>query len=172
MVELNPTKSEEYHHRYYVEHREALSSQQRAYAKARLIGPDGDHVRSLRRERVRLYRLRKPDVFKRQSRESRERLRAEVFSAYGDRCDCCGETSKAFLTLDHVNRDGNKHRAMFGGRKGCSSRQIFLDLKRRGWPKDGFRILCMNCNWATRFGAECPHTQFVPEQHRAFLSVV
>jgi hypothetical protein len=32
-----------------------------------------------------------------------------------------------------------------------------LELKRQNWPQDGYRVLCMNCNWATSRGRTCPH---------------
>ena len=80
--------------------------------------------------------------------------------AYGGHCVCCGETAAEFLTLDHVNRDGAAHRAAFGGRGVATSLQIYADLRRRGWPQDSYRLLCMNCNFAkSRFGGICPHEQ-------------
>lgn len=73
-----------------------------------------------------------------------------MLDAYGRKCVCCGETEEAFLTLEHVNRDGAAHRRQVQG-------AIYWDLKRRGWPKDGYTVLCMNCNWARRNGDPCPH---------------
>ena len=86
-------------------------------------------------------------------------LRLEMIAAYGGHCMCCGETAEPFLALDHVNGDGKAHRlslAKSGGRGG-RSRDVYRDLKRRGWPQDGYRLLCVNCNFATRYGQECPH---------------
>lgn len=37
-------------------------------------------------------------------------LRAEVLTAYGGMCVCCGETSLQFLTIDHVFGDGHSDR--------------------------------------------------------------
>lgn len=79
-------------------------------------------------------------------------IRAEALAQYGGQCACCGEQEDAFLALDHARRDGNAHRARVGGQAG-----VYRDLKRRGWPTDGYRLLCHNCNMATRFGAICPH---------------
>src|ERR1700690_1237472 len=43
--------------------------------------------------------------------DRRKREKDAVFAAYGGYvCACCGEMEKAFLTLDHLNNDGNKHR--------------------------------------------------------------
>src|SRR5689334_14898203 len=50
------------------------------------------------------------------SKNYKNKLRDMVFEAYGDSCVCCGETNPLFLTLDHINNDGNKHRReLFGG---------------------------------------------------------
>lgn len=40
----------------------------------------------------------------------RQRIKQKVFDHYGERCACCGETERLFLTLDHVNNDGAEHR--------------------------------------------------------------
>jgi hypothetical protein len=61
---------------------------------------------------------------------------------------------EAFLTIEHLNRDGAEHRRQLNSGGGSS---VWRDLRRRGWPKDGYTILCWNCNLATRFGELCPH---------------
>lgn len=152
-----PEQNAPYMRDYYQKNKEVLLEKQSAYAKERLQGPDGDHVRALRRVRVQKSRERNPLQWRRYNAESRARLKSEMFAAYGDSCACCGENREKFLTLDHINRDGAAHRRALSGSRTGSTRQVLLDLRRRGWPKEGFRVLCMNCNWATRFGAECPH---------------
>lgn len=84
--------------------------------------------------------------------ESRRKIREEMIEAYGGRCACrwCPETNHEFLTLDHVNGDGKEHRKKVGS-------HAYADLRRRGWPQDGYRLLCWNCNAMTRFGRVCPH---------------
>jgi hypothetical protein len=83
-----------------------------------------------------------------------EKLKTEMIRAYGGRCTCCGEARMVFLTIEHTKRDGAAHRSALGNGGGAS---VWRDLRKRGWPKEGFTILCWNCNMATRFGAECPH---------------
>lgn len=82
----------------------------------------------------------------------RAKLRAELIDAYGGRCACerCPETNPAFLTLEHVDGDGKAHRAVAGS-------HTYADLRRRGWPQEGYTLLCWNCNAATRWGRTCPH---------------
>jgi transposase-like protein/predicted DNA-binding protein YlxM (UPF0122 family) len=79
-------------------------------------------------------------------------LKDEAFAAYGNQCSCCGETIKAFLTLDHVFDDGNEHRKVAGNTYG-----VYRWLKANGWPTDRFRLLCVNCNFGRCRYTCCPH---------------
>lgn len=73
--------------------------------------------------------------------------------AYGGRiCSCCGETTVAFLTLDHINGCGLAQRKIEG-----SGSTNYRRLIKQGFPA-GFRVLCFNCNCGRRVnGGECPH---------------
>jgi len=99
-----------------------------------------------------------PEAAQRLARESgrrnRERLRSELIEAYGGKCACekCPETNQAFLTLEHVGGGGREHRKQVGS-------HAYADLRRRGYPKDGYTLLCWNCNAASRFTGVCPHMQ-------------
>lgn len=86
------------------------------------------------------------------SAKTRQRVRDQMIEAYGSKCACvnCPETDTAFLTLDHINGDGKQHRAKVGS-------HTYTDLRRQGWPQDGYRLLCWNCNGMTRGGRTCPH---------------
>ena len=78
-------------------------------------------------------------------------LREGVIKEYGKKCRCCGVIEIEFLTIDHINGGGNKHRKEIG------ESNMYKWLKKQGFPKEGFQILCMNCNWATRNKGICPH---------------
>ncbi len=99
-----------------------------------------------------------PETAQRQSRESqariRQRNRDELLAAYGGKCACekCPETNPTFLTLEHVNRDGKQHRKAVGS-------HTYADLRRRGYPQEGYTLLCWNCNAGSRFTGVCPHMQ-------------
>jgi hypothetical protein len=89
--------------------------------------------------------------------DRRKRIKDAVFAAYGGYvCVCCGETERAFLTLDHVNNDGNKHRKDIVGRKHFAGAHTYGWLVKQGFPS-GFQVLCMNCNWGKRLNGVCPH---------------
>lgn len=88
----------------------------------------------------------------------RAAIRDEVFSAYGGyRCACCGEEEKKFLTIDHVNNDGAKHRKELGTLIGRGGTAFQSWLRKNEFPP-GFQVLCYNCNCGkARNGGICPH---------------
>jgi hypothetical protein len=87
-----------------------------------------------------------------------DRLRQHVLAAYGHRCACCGETAAEFLAVDHVEGRGGEELKHLG----VSGRGFYLWLKRRGFPRDRFRLLCHNCNSARGLYGYCPHERNVP----------
>src|SRR5215475_10012338 len=83
-----------------------------------------------------------------------KKTRADVLTAYGGRCACCGETESMFLCIDHVDNDGAAHRRAMNNNGGTS---MYTWLKARGYP-EGFRVLCHNCNIGRHInGGRCPH---------------
>jgi hypothetical protein len=88
-------------------------------------------------------------------KEYRRRLRIEVLSHYSKgipTCTCCGEAEYEFLTIDHMVRgQGPEHR-----RAGIASKHLLHWLRKNGFPS-GFRVLCMNCNFAMGVHGYCPH---------------
>ena len=82
-------------------------------------------------------------------------LRDKAFTAYGGyECSCCGELHREFLTIDHVGGGGAAHRREIGR----APYALFLWMKRNGYP-DGFRVLCMNCNFSLGIHGYCPHEE-------------
>ena len=79
----------------------------------------------------------------------RRKRRKQVLDHYGGKCVCCGETIYEFLTFDHINGGGNKHRKEI---KGPMERW----LKINNYPKE-FQVLCYNCNSAKGHHGKCPH---------------
>ena len=117
-----------------------------------------DKEYSQKNREKRIARAKAWNAANRGGRSDRERkrniqLREDMFNAYGRECKCCGEKVPQFLTIDHIARNGKAHRKELGG----SGAVFLIALKRLGWPKEGIQILCMNCNFATRYGQSCPH---------------
>jgi len=95
------------------------------------------------------------------ARNYRRREREQLIAAYGGECVCCGETSFEFLTIDHTNGDGAAHRKSLGGRESYGSRNFHRWLRENNYPKDGYRLLCYNCNCAIGAYGYCPHVEEV-----------
>lgn len=83
-----------------------------------------------------------------------QKLRLEALKYYsgGDpKCSCCGESQLEFLTLDHIDGSGAEER-----KNVKSGRNTAYLAKKRGYPP-GYRVLCMNCNFALGMSGYCPH---------------
>src|SRR5688572_13317459 len=87
-------------------------------------------------------------------KEKRLALRQEVLAAYGGACVCCGETITQFLAIDHIDGKGAEHRRRHGL---ATSTSMYAWLKRNGFPRDNYQVLCHNCNNAKGFYGACPH---------------
>lgn len=109
------------------------------------------------RERSQRWKLKNRDKWLEQMRKAslkqRVTLRSEMISAYGSKCNCCGESIPQFLELDHIDNDGNCDRK----ENGCGVK-LLGRLKKQGWPKKRYQLLCSNCNQGKqRNGGICPH---------------
>jgi hypothetical protein len=82
------------------------------------------------------------------------RERERCLSHYGGACACCGEDRYEFLSFDHVDGGGNRHRKQLGSKAGKITRWLI----KSGFP-EGFRVLCHNCNQALGHYGYCPHAQ-------------
>lgn len=99
-------------------------------------------------------------------KDRRQRLKLAVFSAYGGaQCACCKETHLEFLTIDHINGDGAEHRRTLAtergwtsGARGMTGQRFYFWLQQNNYP-EGFRVLCLNCNFSLGHFGYCPHTR-------------
>jgi hypothetical protein len=69
------------------------------------------------------------------------------------RCECCGESYIEFLTIDHIDGGGERHRKSIGRRAGY---EFYIWLIKNGFP-NGYRVLCLNCNTSIGLYGYCPH---------------
>ena len=80
-------------------------------------------------------------------------MKKRVIVGYGGCCECCGINDYRFLTVDHKNNDGVKHRKQYRG-------SINSFIIKNKFPNE-FRVLCFNCNCAREhYGGKykiCPH---------------
>lgn len=101
---------------------------------------------------------RNPERNRKHTLDSLKRLKQQTFTAYGDRCACCGEAEVKFLSIHHINGGGSKHRQALGRRGGT---RFYSWLRLQGYPS-GYQVLCHNCNQALGNYGFCPHHPNIP----------
>lgn len=118
------------------------------------------HVKKRRREYGKLYMriYRKNNIIYKQKSNKRNRERGQelkliVYNHYNNKCQCCGESVEDFLTIDHINNDGNQQRLKIN-----SGLPFYKWIIKNNFPDD-LRILCFNCNYGRKKnkGKLCPH---------------
>ena len=85
--------------------------------------------------------------------------RDALYKHYGNKCACCGETESMFLSIDHINNDGAKHRKELWtlASRRSSGTHLYKWIIKNNYPAN-FQLLCMNCNTGKhRNGGTCPH---------------
>jgi hypothetical protein len=131
-------------------HEEDLAARRKRYAD------DADH-REKQLKHSRDWHAAHPGHNAAYCRRQRLELLNEVIAAYGGACICCGETEPNFLTIDHIFNDGAKHQRSLG-LKGKAGIHMYRALKKAGFPRDRYRLMCFNCNCGRqRNGGTCPH---------------
>lgn len=123
------------------------------------------------RRRKRLYeeflkqRINPISVAKRNEshRQDTKRRKRQMIEAYGGCCICCGEDTSEFLTIDHKTKEARKADRHKGG-SNISGMALYSKLRRAGWPKNDYQLLCMNCNFARGKFGECPHQKSLSER--------
>ena len=92
---------------------------------------------------------------KRKAREKECRILCLKYYSNSDvpYCRCCGEKTIEFLTLDHINGGGRKHRKEIG------SNNYYRWLVKN--KPEIIQILCYNCNCSKGHFGHCPHEKKV-----------
>jgi len=75
-------------------------------------------------------------------RQLNRRHKLEFVVGYDGECVICGETNWEFLCVDHINGGGRQHMKSLG-KRGIG---FYIWLKKQGYPKEEYRLLCLNCN--------------------------
>lgn len=99
------------------------------------------------------FRARNVESLKEYRRRVNRELKIGALNAYSSVCKCCGEDEVAFLTIDHIDGNGKKHREQIGRKGGAD---FYRWLKQHSFPV-GFQVLCFNCNVAKHTCGICPH---------------
>ena len=77
------------------------------------------------------------------------------YSGNPPKCACCKEKGVKFLSIDHINNDGNIQRKKQGHGGGDHT---YRWIVKNNFPK-GFQVLCYNCNQAKGIYGKCPHKE-------------
>lgn len=135
---------------YCIQHLERVNTYAKQYAARRYMNPT---YRMAKLAKRRAYLATIVEHQREYRTKYWQRLRAKCFE--GRYCVCCGENNPVFLTIDHINGDGN-HRRRTGKRLHQGNTTLYARLVKYGWPSD-LQVLCYNCNCAKKQNAYCPH---------------
>lgn len=166
------------HRNYMKEWNKCNPDKVKQHSKNKYAAMKADPLRAARQKEYiknwqHAYRINNPDKIKSYQRaryqanlEKRRtyarnwnwKLKLETIAAYGGHCVCCGEDTPEFLSIDHINNDGNleRKRGADGIRRPICGHKSYVRLRQQGWPSH-VQLLCFNCNCAKGFFGECPH---------------
>jgi hypothetical protein len=145
----DPEQKRAYNKAYYEKHKDELLPKIRVRVKKW----EQEH-REQRAETCRRQRRNDPERHNGYQKTARLRLKTEVMGRLGGCCACCGETQLEFLAVDHINGDGARHRQQYQRGSG----QLYREVKKMGFPKHIFQVLCHNCNFSKYLGkGVCVH---------------
>jgi len=85
------------------------------------------------------------------NKKAYQKRRSNDLGLVGVSCECCETTIPEFLAVDHITGGGGKLRKAAGG-----GSNLIRGIVKSG-EVTGLRVLCHNCNNATRYGRICPH---------------
>ena len=139
----------EYNKKYHLENRDKILARKRELHKEKY---KDSKFRTKHAERNSKYYYRNQEKVKARNLERLRKARVKVWEHYGDKCQCCGETERAFFALDHINNDGGKQRKG----NGLTGYHFYAWVVKNNFPDD-LQILCHNCNHAKHFQDICPH---------------
>lgn len=104
------------------------------------------------------FKERDPEGWKEYNRRAsmayRHELKHRLIEAYGGFCTCCGLVIEEFLTFDHMDGNGRRHRQE---NRLTAGGAWFLWLWNGGELRKRIRLYCFNCNCSKGFLGYCPH---------------
>lgn len=147
----HPKQARETQRKWIERNREHFYALQRKWNK--------EHTEKVKESREK-YRLAHPEDANEQAKHYRKTHREQrsshykltrdfVLAHYGNKCSCCGESTREFLGIDHINGKIPEQKHL-GGQSLCAW------LIKNNFP-EGFQVLCHNCNCAKGFYGICPH---------------
>lgn len=140
-------------HLYYVSHRKERIFKTTQYNKTSPVYKNYLKEKDAKIKEVHAEYRNSPEYQIKMKRYNRD-VKEKIINHYGGKCKCCGEKILDFLTIDHINNDGNVHRKELK-QKGITNMYHFI-VKHK-YPSY-FQILCFNCNVSKRINyGKCVH---------------
>lgn len=96
------------------------------------------------------------DYARPRAKKSYNKTKQQYFEAYGNCCQCCGETNPLFLTQEHILENRKEHRQRLGNIN-KSVICLMRDALKTDVTRTKFGLLCYNCNCSASHGIVCPH---------------
>jgi hypothetical protein len=145
--------------RYRERNREKFNQRMRDWREANR-SKDREHKREHRNRKIangtpeEVAALRAAESAK--TKRNQDRCRDQVYNAYGGyRCNCCNETERMFLSIDHMDNNGAEERK--SGKYNGGGSAFYNWLRKNNFPV-GYQVLCMNCQVGKhKNGGVCPH---------------
>jgi transposase-like protein len=98
--------------------------------------------RELYNKQSRIRYFKNPQKFHAVVNKARKQVRIDMLIAYGGKCCSCSIDDFEVLDIDHIDNSGAKDR-----KNNLWGYNLYRHLKKLGWPKENFQLLCKNCNW-------------------------
>jgi len=146
----------------YDSHRECKQCKETFPLTKEYFYTSGIHFRRVCKEchrvkgRAAYHKNAKDPLWMEKQRERHKILRYErkerILKKYGYKCACCGETTREFLAIDHIDGGGRQHREKLG----LAGGNFHLWIEQNNYP-DILRLLCHNCNQSLGAYGYCPH---------------
>lgn len=152
---------------YYKEHRKELIAKNKKYNEDHREQKKAYH-KEYNKTHHRPYIKKDPLLRRKWSRASSDRLWKKAIEFFGP-CACCGESTREFMSVDHIKGNGGYHRSKEGWKGG--GKAILIGLRKAGWPEDAkkeYRLLCFNCNFAIGHHGYCPHHPEIKYPNQCF----
>jgi AP2 domain len=123
------------------------------YGKHNYLNPKTADAKKYRKDDYEKNKDRYQTYHRKWEKINNRKLREEIIEAYGSKCVCCNENIEWFLCIDHINGNGCQERRELK----LEGTKFYKWLKKQGFPKEDYQLLCHNCNFAKGTGKECPH---------------
>ena len=144
-------------HEYYLKNRDSFLSKRKEYYQNNREQISEYQKEYRKKNKPDKKRIRDPEKRKVYSKRARTKLWLDAIAFFGP-CACCGESTREFLSVDHINGNGGEHRRKEG--RAARGFEILKTLRMAGWPEESkkeYRLLCHNCNQAIGHFGYCPH---------------